>query len=193
LRNRPILRVIRVVTPPETFNLDHLRLRRPLVSDVDAIYEYGSDPEVARYADWPVRTSKEGMTESILRRQRQWESGEEYYWVMTLLDEDRAIGGVSCCVEGETAEIGFLLHRRHWGKGFATEASRAVLEWALCLPQIQRVRATCDTENAASIRVLEKIGMKREGILPAWAIRPNLTPGVRRDALSFARVKTDEI
>ena len=181
------------MTPPETFNLDHLRLRRPVVSDVDAIYEYGSDPEVARYADWPVRTSKEGMTESIMRRQRQWESGEEYYWVITLLGEDRAIGGVSCCVEGEAAEIGFLLHRRHWGKGFATEASHAVLEWALSLPGIQKVWATCDSENAASIRVLEKIGMKREGILPAWAIRPNLTPGLRRDALSFARVKADEI
>lgn len=179
------------MTPPETFILDHLRLRRPLVSDVDAIYEYGSDPEVARYADWPVRTSKEGMKESILNRQRQWESGEEYHWVMTLLDEDRAIGGVSCCVEGETAEIGFLLHRRHWSKGFATEASHAVLEWALSLPGIQKVWATCDTGNAASIRVLEKIGMEREAILQAWSIRPNLAPGVRRDAFLFTRTKTD--
>lgn len=178
--------------PPEIIDLPRLRLRRPLVSDVDAMYEYGSDPEVARYADWPVRTSKDGMEDSVARRAQQWEAGTDYYWVITLL-EDRAIGGISCCVEGDAAEIGFLLHRRHWGKGFATEAARAVLATALSLPGIRRVWATCDTENAASIRVLEKIGMKREGILQAWAIRPNLAPGIRRDAFSYVCVQGDPI
>ncbi|MCW1916717.1 GNAT family N-acetyltransferase [Luteolibacter sp. GHJ8] len=179
--------------PPENFHLPRLRLRRPLVSDVDAMFEYGSDPEVARYADWPVRTSKDGMEEGILRRAQQWEAGTDYYWVITLPEEDRAIGGISCSLESDAAEIGFLLHRRHWGKGFATEAARAVLTTALSLSRVNKVWATCDTGNTASIRVLEKIGMKRDGILHASTIRPNLAPGIPRDAFSYVLGRGDLI
>lgn len=173
---------------PETFAAAHIRLRRPRLSDADAIFEYGSDPEVARYADWPRLTTIEPLVASLHARRERWESGAEYYWVITPDDADRAIGGVSCRIDGHSAEIGFLVNRQFWGRGVATAAAGAVVDWLLTLPSIWRVWATCDTANVASTRVLEKVGMTREGTLRRWAIRPNLSPTIPRDAHLYARI-----
>jgi ribosomal-protein-alanine N-acetyltransferase len=176
------------MNPPETIDLPRLRLRRPAPSDAEAIFEYGSDPEVARYADWPVRTSIDGLAESLQGRAKRWESGADFYWVITRTGEGRAIGGISCCINQDSAEVGFLLHRRHWGVGFATEAARAVVAWVLSLPSMRRVWATCDAENLASARVLEKIGFSLEAALPRSVVRPNLS-SEPRDALMYSIVK----
>jgi ribosomal-protein-alanine N-acetyltransferase len=174
--------------PPETFELSRLRLRRPVVSDADAIFEYGSDPEVARYADWPLRRSIDGLAASLRERGARWEAGEEFYWVITAAGEDRAIGGISCRVDRDSAELGFLLNRRHWGKGYATEAVGAVAAWALSLPIVNRVWATCDAGNLASARVLEKLGMSLEETLLHAVLRPNLSKEPR-DARVYSMVK----
>jgi ribosomal-protein-alanine N-acetyltransferase len=171
--------------PPETFELPHLRLRRPLSSDAEAVFEYGSDPEVARFADWPVRTSIDGLAESLLARAARWDAGEDFYWIFTRADDDRAIGGISCQITGDSAEIGFLLARRHWGKGWATDATKAVAGWARSCLALNRLHATCDAENLASARVLEKAGFSLECRLPRAVIRPNLSPDPR-DALMFS-------
>ncbi len=173
---------------PEIIDLQRIRLRRPKLSDAEAIFEYGSDPEVARYADWPVRTTIEPLVESLRGRSALWESGAEYYWVITQPDEDRAIGGVSCHVVEHAVEFGFLVNRRHWGNGIATDASRAIVQWAFSLPFVWRVWATCDTENLASVRVLEKAGLSQEGILRRWAVRPNIS-SEPRDAFIYSRVR----
>ena len=163
------------MNPPETIELARIRLRRPALSDAEAIFEYGTDPEVAHYADWPMRTSVDQVVESLRGRSARWESGAEYYWVITLPPEDRAIGGVSCCIVEDSAEVGFLLNRRYWGNGFATDAARAIVEWVLSIPSICRVWATCDTENLASARVLEKAGLSRESTLRRSIVRPNIS------------------
>lgn len=173
-----------VMKPPETFETLQLRLRRPLPSDAGAVFEYGSDPEVARFADWPVRTSIDGLAESLRARAAGWDAGEDFYWIITRADDDRAIGGISCQVSGDSAEIGFLLARQHWGKGWATEATKAVTGWALSSLALTRLHATCDAENLASARVLEKAGFTLECRLPRAIIRPNLSPEPR-DALKF--------
>jgi ribosomal-protein-alanine N-acetyltransferase len=176
------------VSPPETFKLERIRLRRPALSDAEAIFEYGSDPEVARYADWPARTNVDQVVQSLSGRAAQWESGEEFSWVITLREDDRAIGGVTCHVQPDSAEIGFLLNRRYWGQGLATEAARAVMEWLLSIPSIHEIWATCDTENLASRRVLEKLGLIRQAVLRNWIVRPNISDQPR-DAYRYAYVR----
>lgn len=169
---------------PELFDLGDIRLRRPKPEDAEAIFEYGSDPEVARYADWPVQTSIEPIVELIEERKARWESYSEYYWVITESVSDRAIGGVSCRLEGDEAEIGYLLNRKRWGEGYATKAAGAVLTWLKSGQAVKKVRATCDTENLASVRVLEKLGMHRERVLERHSVRPAL--GVEpRDAYLY--------
>jgi RimJ/RimL family protein N-acetyltransferase len=176
------------VDVPPVVELSTIRLRRPRITDAEAIFEYGSDPEVARYADWPRQTSVEPILESLKERENLWKRGDEYHWIVTLLKFDRAIGGISCMLNNSSAEIGYLLNRRYWGNGYATEGALAVTEWLLSQSSIFRVWATCDTENAASIRVLEKIGMQREGLLRSYSIRPGISE-FPRDAYIYARIK----
>jgi RimJ/RimL family protein N-acetyltransferase len=89
------------------------------------------------------------------------------------------------------AEVGYVLARRYWGRGLMTEAAGAVVEWVIAQPEIHRVWATVDLDNAASQRVLEKVGMVREGVLRRWVVFPNLGP-VPRDVWSFARIRETE-
>ena len=172
---------------PESFELTNIWLRRPRLSDAPSIFEYGSDPEVARFADWPRLTSLEPLLETLSRREILWNEGLEYYWIITLKDSDKAIGAISCRIAENAAEIGYLLNRKYWGRGYATQAARAIVDWALSQAEVSLVWATCDVENVASIRVLERIGMHREKILPNYRIRPQIS-GQARDAYLYVRI-----
>jgi RimJ/RimL family protein N-acetyltransferase len=174
--------------PPESIALQRLRLRRPELADAAAIFEYASDPDVARYADWPISASIESVKERLRLREDEWNSGGEFHWVVTLPPDDRAIGAIACTISGHTAEFGFLLARRFWRNGYATEAARAIVGWVFSVPSVWRLSATCDVENLASARVLEKCGLEREGILRRAIVRPNLS-SEPRDALLYSKVR----
>ena len=174
--------------PPEVMALDRTRLRRPRLSDADAIFEFGCDPEVARYADWPVCTTIDSVVEIIRLRREQWSAGIEFSWIITLPAEDQAIGSVSCRVQQHAADFGYVLNRRYWRNGYATEVSRAVVEWVFSVPSILRLSATCDTENIASVRVLEKSGLSREGIMRRSIVRPQIS-NEPRDAFLYSKVR----
>lgn len=176
--------------PPEVIGLRRLRLRRPRLSDASAIFEYASDPEVARFADWPISSSIESVIERLRARESEWSAGAEFHWVITLPPQDEAIGAIACSVSGHAAEYGFLVNRRHWRNGYATEASRGVVDWLFSVPSVTRLSATCDVENVASARVLEKSGLFRENLLRRAIIRPNLSDEPR-DAFLYSKVRDD--
>ena len=170
---------------PETLSSERLILRRPRISDADAIFAYGGDPEVAKYADWPRLVSVDDARSAIERAVSRWEAGDEYAWRITVKPEDEAIGGVACSIDGHRAEFGFLVKRTLWNRGYATEAARVVFEWLRALPAVVRIQATTDVENVASVRVLEKLGMSREAVLRRWSRRPNLPGQPIRDAVLY--------
>jgi [ribosomal protein S5]-alanine N-acetyltransferase len=174
--------------PPDVIDLERLRLRRPTLADAPAIFEYASDPEVARYADWPISESLESVVERLRSREAEWNAGTEFHWVATLPPDDRAIGAIACTISGHTAEFGFVFARRFWGRGYATEAARATVEWIFSIPRVWRLSATCDVGNHASARVLEKAGLTREGTLRRAIVRPNV-PGAPRDAFLYSKVR----
>ena len=58
-------------------------------------------------------------------------------------------------------EIGYSVLPAYRGQGFATEAARALVDWALAQPEVKRIIAECSPDNVASIRILEKLGMQR--------------------------------
>lgn len=174
---------------PESFDTARLRLRRSRPGDAAAVFEYGSDPEVARYADWPRLVQHEDAERAVANAASRWESGEEYGWRLTVKPDDVAVGGVACSINGHRAEFGYLVHRELWGRGYATEAAGAVLEWLQSVPTILRVQATCDVDNLASVRVLEKLGMQREAVLRRWSLRPNLPGQPVRDSFLFSWVR----
>lgn len=174
---------------PECFTTARLLLRRPKDGDAPGVFAYGSDPEVARYADWRRLTRIEDAIGGAERAARRWAAGEEYAWRVTMPPDDMPVGGVACSIDGHRAEIGFLMHRRLWGQGLATEAAHAVFVWTASLQQVHRIQATCDVDNAASARVLEKLGMRCEGVLRRWAVRPNVPGEPIRDARMYAWVR----
>jgi ribosomal-protein-alanine N-acetyltransferase len=158
-----------------------LKLRPPEISDAAAIFQgYAQDPEVTRYLIWrPHRSLAE--TEDFLRGGiAAWQAGIDLSWVITRLADNAVIGMLAARPDGQHAvSLGYVLARAAWGHGYTTEAVRAVIEAAWARPEIFRVWATCDVDNPASARVMEKAGMQREGRLARHTVHPNVSPEPR--------------
>jgi len=152
------------------------------------MFEYASDPDVTRYADWPMSTSIASVQERLRAREDKWSSGVEFNWVLTVPPDDRAIGGIACTLSGHAAEFGYLVARQFWRNGYATEAACAIVEWIFSVRSVWRLSATCDVDNLASARVLEKAGLTREAILRRAIVRPNLSREPR-DAFLYSKVR----
>jgi [ribosomal protein S5]-alanine N-acetyltransferase len=96
-------------------------------------------------------------------------------WVLVARDEGSAVGSAGFMGKppenGEPIELGYGVHPNYRNRGYATEATRALVAWGLSQTRVERVFAKCDPENAPSVRVLEKIGMTRcgqEGAMLLW-------------------------
>jgi ribosomal-protein-alanine N-acetyltransferase len=173
----------------QTIETARLVLRPPRLADAAAMFEeYAADPAVTRFLTWkPHRSIAD--TRTFLERQIDVASrGSEASWAITRRDDDRVIGAIDASVEGTAVLLGYVLGRRHWNRGYMSEAVRAVISWGFTLPRIYRVWAVCDVENLASRRVMEKAGMEREGILRRWSLHPNLADEPR-DCFVYARVR----
>ena len=114
-------------------------------------------------------------------------SGTEYAYVVELKGTGELIGSISARIDGHKSNIGYVLARNHWGKGYMTEATRALIKELEKNRSIRRIWATCDVANKASARVLAKSGMNREGILKKWMIR-NIS-GKPRDTYSYSKTR----
>lgn len=175
---------------PEEFTTARLVLRRPRLADAEAIFEYASDLRVVYYMDYCPRTHVSEVVQFLEEQSARWELGD-FSWVLTVKPDDQPIGTIACCLEDHAVSFGYLLHQNYWGKGYATEAATTIVTWAISLPSVYRVWATCDTENLASARVLEKSGLVCEGRLRRYLVRPNISP-IPRDALIYARVRDSD-
>ena len=175
--------------PPEILETERLFLRAPLETDAHKIFDaYGQDHEVARYMTWRPNSNVGQIEQFIGEGIAAWKEEKRFPWTIVLKEKDQVIGMVELRPAGFKAEIGYVLARPQWGRGIMTEAARCVVDWALSQPEIYRVWAVCDVENVASARVLEKAGMKREGILRRYIIHPNLSDEPR-DCYCYAAVK----
>lgn len=125
----------------------------------------------------------------IARCIESWAAGRGRPYVLAHRENEAVtIGMLDARLLGNTVDIGYVLQRASWGAGLMTEAMDALSSAALAQPDCYRVQATCDTENHASARVLEKSGFVREGRLERHLILPNLGPEPRA-SLMFARCR----
>jgi RimJ/RimL family protein N-acetyltransferase len=167
---------------------ERLCLRHPRDSDAAAVSEYASDPEVTRYMDWPTHTGPHEAVVFLEGAHERLAAGTEFTWMIVVKADDRVIGAISCRMRRREVDFGYALNRAYWGQGFATEAARAIVAWASSLEHVNRVWATCDVDNIASARVLEKVGLAREGVRRRRAVKPNIGPEPR-DAYVYAKVR----
>ncbi len=168
---------------------DRLILRRSRREDASVIYErYHQDPRVAHYLTWRPSATIEQTYAFLERCEARWDVGDSFPWMVTLTGDDNPIGMIEMRISRHGAELGYVLARAYWNKGYMTEAIKAVTAWAMVQPDIYRVWAVCDIENTASVRVLEKAGFRREGVLRRWLVHPNVSEEPR-DCFCYAIVK----
>jgi [ribosomal protein S5]-alanine N-acetyltransferase len=175
--------------PPERIKTKRLVLRIPALTDATILFDtYTHDPEVTRYVMWRPHTSVDQTLEFLKSCVAAWEGEKRFPYVIMLKGTDNPIGMVDFHIAGSTVGIGYVIGRAYWGRGYVPEAVQAIVKWALRQPSIYRVCADCDVENTASIRVMEKVGMQREGVLRRHTIHPNIS-NEPRDCYLYAIVK----
>lgn len=154
---------------PQRLETDRLVLARVSVGDAEELFErYTSDPEASLYLPWPPHRNVDQTREFLQRRVSEWGSGATYAWTVRWSDTGLVVGVADASVDGHKATLGYGFARDVWGQGVGTEAVGAVVGALKGMPDLRRVWATCDAENVASARVLEKAGLIREGVLHQW-------------------------
>ena len=148
---------------------DRLVLRDLTDADTLEVHAYASDPEVVQYMDWGPNSLNETV---IFIKKALQEQGEKprYHYTLAVEEktENRLIGSCGLHVSNPADRegwIGYCFNKRFWGRGYATEAAKALVALGFRELSLHRVFATCDPTNTASARVLEKAGMIREGHL----------------------------
>jgi len=176
-----------VIEPPREIRTKRLWLRWPGLADAEAIFEeYATDPEVTRYLTWRPHSELGTVTAFLEDTIAHNESGHAYSWALTDSAAGRTIGMLGARVRGHMIDIGYVLAKKYWGKGYMPEAVSWFTEWAIRQPGIYRVWAVCDTQNLASARTLEKSGFEREGMLHRWIVHPNVS-SEPRDCYIYGR------
>jgi len=146
---------------------ERLNLREIKHEDAKSIYKLLSDPEVIKYDTFELFTDIKQAEDLI-----QW-FGEEFiqkraiFWGICLKNNSEVIGFCKCEIEVPKvrADLGYDLKSEYWNMGIMTETISAIIEYTLNNIGVNRIEAAVSTENHGSIRVLEKVGFIKEGIL----------------------------
>ena len=143
-------------------------LRKLQLGDLDALHALISRMDVVRFMLLPVCSREE--SEKFLRDSLQESGSDPWRSVVRAISDSAAsnlIGlcGVAILSGAHEGEIWYLLNPEWWGKGIATEAVKKLLDLGFGELGLHRIWASCLPENPASARVLEKVGMRKEGFL----------------------------
>lgn len=140
-----------------------LTLRPIGMADLETQYAYTSDYENTKYMMFLPDESIEETKAFLKRVEAEWKKEKPAVYEFAILYENTHVGGVGIDLldKGKTAEFGWSLNKKYWRKGICYEAAAAVLEYAVNQLGIKHFIAHCDSENVASYKVMEKLGMKR--------------------------------
>jgi ribosomal-protein-alanine N-acetyltransferase len=155
---------VRALTLP--LRTARLNLREFVKTDFDAVYAYSSDSRVTRYLFFGPRDqdSTADYLEGLLASQRE-RPRTRFELAVEEISSGRVIGACDLSfIERSVVDLGYMLGIEYWGKGYATEIALALIDAAFFDLRADRVISTVDVNNSASIRVLEKIGMRWEAV-----------------------------
>jgi RimJ/RimL family protein N-acetyltransferase len=181
---------LRVKLESSPIPTERLLLRALRLSDAGLIFNgYATDVEAIRWMGfWPHESVR--VTERLVANWvAAWDNeiGPKLFVVESGVDR-RFLGIVDLELGAHGAVIGYVFCRDAWGQGYATEAVRRIVDLAFEHFAVWRVWATCAPQNPASKRVLEKAGMRHEGVLRRWIVSPLVSPEPRdSDCLAITR------
>lgn len=159
-----------VAAPEWPLETERLLLRPYEPGDLAAFHAIRSQPEVVRYLyqDPLSLEQARAKVERLVASRGLEAEGDWLSAAVTLRESGELIGDVAfnwMSVQHRTGEVGFVVDPRHQGQGLATEAARTMVDWGFGTFGLHRIIGRTEARNAASARVLEKLGMRCEAHL----------------------------
>jgi RimJ/RimL family protein N-acetyltransferase len=172
-----------------TITTARLRLRWLTEADIPALLTIFGDREVMRYWSHGPLADLDAAGDYLRTIHEDFAARELFQWGVELLAAGRVIGTCTLAqlnAGHQRAEIGFALARAHWGCGYMSECLTALLRFAFESLRLHRLTADADPRNHASIRLLERMGFRREGYLHEHYF----VHGERQDALLMGLLRS---
>jgi len=163
---------------------DHLILRPLREADFADFFEYAQDPAVASSGMWTPYESEEIARADFTHLLSLYPHGF-MWWALEEKADGKMIG--RCQLDrydpdDARAEISYALNQRYWGRGYISEAASCVVRYGFENLKLNRISAAVFPDNMASVRILEKLQMTREGCLR----QHRTVDGIRKDVLLYA-------
>jgi len=153
-----------------TLETPRLLLRPVTLKDAADIYHYSKDPLVAEHVLWDAHENIHQTRAYIRYILRQYKNGEPSSFAIVEKASRKVIGTIGymwVSQDNASGEVGYSLSRAHWNRGYMTEALKKVIAFGFEELHLNRIEAQHETTNPASGRVMEKAGMRPEGVLRA--------------------------
>lgn len=161
-----------------------------VLTDLEWYARFAGDADVMRYIGRAGPLTRDQAAERLARYVRCWDEHQLGMFSVRLRGDETPIGWGGLQPLDGTAEIevGYAFGKTAWGRGFATELASAVVQWGFEARQLDRIVAVASAENAASRRVMDKLGMRYEGVRPVYggdSVYYSLTPDAFARAASL--------
>lgn len=171
---------------------DRVTLRRLKLADVKPFVAHRSDPDVARYQSWeaPYPLADGERLIKAMQREHPDTPGQWFQFAVVLSSTGELIGDCgtkSDAADPRQAEIGYTIAKQQHGRGYGIDTVRTLFGYLFENRDKHRVTASCDPRNAGSIRLLERIGMRREG----HTLESSWFKGERADDLLYAMLNRE--
>ena len=169
---------------------DKFKLREMTNNDVDDMFCYYSNSDMMKFTSTDIHTSKDETLTRITKLSSSFSNKKGIAWVIEDKASKKVIGDVGIYYitsDHKKAGIGFNVAKEYWNKGYGTQALMLVLRHAISKMEINRIEATCKTDNIASARVMEKSGMHYEGTLRQYSSKN----GRYYDVKMYSMIKDD--
>lgn len=157
-----------------TLQTERLILNQPHLDDIPRLVEIMKNPIYNKNTtNIPFPYTKENGEFWVNLAIDSLASGSAYIFAIRLKDNPTIIGGVGLGIDktNNKAEMGYWLDEQYWNKGMVTEAAKALVQFGFDTLELKRIFATHFTHNEASGRIMQKIGMQKEGILQAYTLK----------------------
>ncbi|HOX84226.1 MAG TPA: GNAT family N-acetyltransferase [Chryseolinea sp.] len=154
---------------PEKLSTERLVLQRLRYEDAEELfYTYASKPEATKFVSWPTHQSLDD-TRSFLRYAiHAWSTGKDYSFSIRLKESNRLIGSFGIMNDDGKVQFGYTLSPTQWGRGYATEVCKCMMQILKKLEGVIRIQTFVDVENVASANVLLKSGLVEEAHLVSY-------------------------
>ncbi|MCI8622200.1 MAG: GNAT family N-acetyltransferase [Provencibacterium sp.] len=145
------------------YETERLLLRPFCEEDIPAVHAYAGSPENLTFLLWGPNSLEETRRFVRMAAKKGGPPGKEIHLAVLLKEGGALIGACSLAAEQGAGELGWILHRDYWRQGYGTELGRFLLKLGFEACGLRRLFARCDAENTGSYRLMERLGMRREG------------------------------